>query len=411
MTAIGQQIGFVAVNVFRIADAPWSLVLNTSSITVGSPIAVPVDARLLLPGAPSRPLVDVGAFTLAPAARPGTWQVGISSDLWSFPGGPYRQQTVTAFTSFLRQVQALEGASLQVGATEVLRTLLAPRIPATFAESLFFATGFFAQDNPPRCYVDLSPGMRVRIDFQERQFVPANFPGPLSGFVGGGSLTATVSSIPRAGGGSRLTLSPFLTAARLPAVPPSPGGAGGLIDLAIPPGGVRHLRVCYPPGGFVDPSSGGVAAAKGNVTLLGANDLGTLEDATTAYYTSGQPVAPLVAYFRGRATVVPELPCFVDSAPQYVPLTTTVRHLLEPFGVVSRLPGLLDTAGARSLSGAYRRHVPGVDVGALFDTQNRYLPVRVLDVAGADASGADMLDVPVLARDALDSSTIGPGHG
>jgi hypothetical protein len=360
--------------------------------------------------------VDVGAFRLEAAAQPGTLQVTISQDLWSLSGGPYRNQVVTAFTSFLRQVQALEGTTLQPGATEVLRSLLAPRIPATFAESLFFATGFFAQDNPPRCYVDLSPGMRLRIDFQERQFVPANFPGPLSGFVGGGSLTAMVSSVPHAGGGSRLTLSPFLTAARLPAVPPSPGGAGGLIDLvSAAAGGVRHLRVCYPPGGFVDPSSGGVAAAKGNVTLLGADTLASLEDATTAYYTSGQPSAPLVAFFRGRATVVPELPCFVDSSSQYVPLATTFRHLLEPFGVVSRLPGLLDTAAARSLSNVYRRHVPGIDVGSLFDTQNRYLPVRVLDIAGADASGADMLDVPVLARDALDStairSAVGPAVG
>ena len=51
-----------------------------------------------------------------------------------------------------------------------------------------------------------------------------------------------------------------------------------------------------------------------------------------------------------------------------------------------------------------------MDVAALFDQQNRYLPVRVLDLDGADASGADMLDLPVLPRDALDTSTIGPAH-
>ena len=106
--------------------------------------------------------------------------------------------------TFLQKVEGLEGTRLRVGATEVLRSLLAPRIPATFAESLFFGTGFVAQDNPPRCYVDLSPGMRLRIDFQARQFVPANFPGPLSGFVGAGGVTATVSSVPRTSGASRL---------------------------------------------------------------------------------------------------------------------------------------------------------------------------------------------------------------
>ena len=151
----------------------------------------------------------------------------------------------------------------------------------------------------------------------------------------------------------------------------------------------------------------------GNVALLGADDLTTLAAATTAYYTSGHPTAALVAYFRGRATVVPELPCFVDSTLRYVPVATTFRHVLEPFGVLSRLPGLLDSGGARSIydDHLYRRHVPGVDVGSLFDTKNRYLPVRLLDLAGTDGSGADMLDFPVLARDALDTAAIGPGHG
>ena len=153
-----------------------------------------------------------------------------------------------------------------------------------------------------------------------------------------------------------------------------------------------------------------MAAPQANVTLLGADDLTTLAAATNAYYTSGRPTAPLVAYFRGRATVVPELPCFVDGALRYVPLATTVRHVLEPFGVPARLPGILDADGVRSLSQAYSRQVPGMDVAALFDQQNRYLPVRVLDLDGADASGADMLDLPVLPRDALDTSTIGPAH-
>src|SRR4051794_23846694 len=409
MTQTGQQIAFVAVNVFRIAAAPWSLVLNTGSLTVGSPISVPVDARLLLNAtAASGPVVDAGAFKLQ--SGPGqSWQVTIDKQLWSFTGQS-RDPLLTAYTTFLQGVEGLEGTRLRVGATEVLRALLAPRIPATFAESLFFGTGFVAQDNPPRCYVDLSPGMRLRIDFQQRQFVPANFPGPLSGFVGAGSMAATVSSVPRASGASRLTLDPFLSAARLPPVPPAAGGAGGLIDLAGTSAAVRHLRLCYPPSAFVDAASGGVAAPPANVTLLGADDLATLAAATNAYYTSGRPTAPLVAYFRGRATVVPELPYVVDGALRYVPLATTLRHLLEPFGVPARLPGILDAAGARSLSQAYSRRVPGIDVAALFDQQNRYLPVRVLDLGGADASGADMLDLPVLPGDALDTSSIGPAH-
>ena len=151
MTQTGQQIAFVAVNVFRIAAAPWSLVLNTGSLTVGSAISVPVDARLLLDTtAASAPVVDAGAFKLL--SGPGqSWQVTIDQQSWSF-SGPSRDPLLSAYTTFLQKLEGLEGTRLRVGATEVLRTLLAPRIPATFAEGVL---QFSTRAGPPTLHYEV----------------------------------------------------------------------------------------------------------------------------------------------------------------------------------------------------------------------------------------------------------------
>ena len=300
MTAIGQQIGFVAVNVFRITDAPWSLVLNTSSISVGSPIPVPVDARLLLAGAPSGPLVDVGVFRLEAAAQPRTWQVRISNDLWSFSASPYRQQMVTAFTSFLRQVQALEGTRLQPGATEVLRSLLAPRIRDVRGEPVLRErllrpgqpASVLRRPLARDAAADRLPGAAVR---------SGQLPGPAERFrgrrqpdgdrvehpEGGGRIPPHPQPVPHRGPATRSAAVPRWR--RRPDRPRDPRGRGPSSACLLPARRVRR------------PLLRRSRRRQGQRDAAGCGRPGDFENATTAYYTSGQPNAPLVAYFRGRA--------------------------------------------------------------------------------------------------------------
>jgi hypothetical protein len=250
--------------------------------------------------------------------------------------------------------------------------------------------------------------MRLRLDLQARQFVPPSFSAELSGYVGAGSVFADVVSSRARSGPPSVSLGGFLGSFRFPGVEPSGGGGGGLVDLAVPLSGMRHVRVCYPPNPLPSAASGGHADPSANVTVLGAarrTDLGT---ATRAFYNSASsasaPPTTVVSYLRGRATVLAEIGCTVAGATTWVAVGTTIRQLLEGLASVPRLPSVLvGSTGSGSSAGtlfslAYRRRYPAVDLaGAL--GHDTFRPITLLGTDDPDATGADALDLPVLAGD------------
>jgi hypothetical protein len=139
--------------------------------------------------------------------------------------------------------------------------------------------------------------------------------------------------------------------------------------------------------------------AASNVALLGAPDLATLAAATNSYYNSGDAGASLIGYFRGRTVIRAQIPLLVNGALQYVPVGTTVRQLLEQFRVLPRVPGIVDGNASAALN--YRRYLPGLGVTELYRSGDAYHQLTLADGDGPDASGADVLDLPVLAGDAL----------
>ena len=403
----GASISFPGFNILRIpAAGPWCIVFNPGSQAVGNPVTIPVDQRLFvakaLPGFrhAHRRRVRVAAASGA-AGQSAGGQVVLQAGVWTFSGPGYRPALLSAFDAFLQQAEALEASGTLVpGATEALRAMLAPQIPATYAESLYLSYGVFSQDNPPRGYFDVQPGMRLALEFEERQFVPPNAgTGLLSGFVGGPTVVADVVSQGSPSGAPRLGLDTFFSAVRLPPVPPAAGGAGGVVDLVHVTAGLRHLRVCYPAGSFPGADGGGTVGAAGNVALLGAADLATLAAATTSFYNAGNAGSSLVGYFRGRTVIRAHIPLLVNGTElRYVPVGTTVRQLLERLRVLPRLPGIVDSNASAALN--YRRYLPGLGVSNLYDA-SAYQELTLAAGAGADASGADVLDFPVLAGDAL----------
>jgi hypothetical protein len=83
-----------------------------------------------------------------------------------------------------------------------------------------------------------------------------------------------------------------------------------------------------------------VWAQNGTALLVGAQDFKTLQQATDYYQhpdiAQNQPPADLaLVYFRGRATVVPEIAIFVQEQPDYVPVGTTLRQMLARYGQVA----------------------------------------------------------------------------
>ena len=410
----------------RVGSGPWCVLFCPSSLTVGDPIAVDVDPRLLVPGAlpATGTLADVGMFALTAAGGAGapSCRVMIDRGVWSFSNAVYRTNVIGAFDRFLQAAEALEKRTLQPGATEILRWSVAQNVPATYAESLYLTHGVFSLDNPAQTYFDVQPGTRLRFDFENRQFVPPNVGAPaLSGFVGGPAVTVDVVGLATSAGAPRMGVDGFLSAVRLPPTGAAQGGFGDVVDLSAAlalgggspsaprsPGGrgLRHIRFCYPARSFPGADSGGIVGPAGNIAVLGANDLATLATATQAYYASGDAGPQLVGYFRGRTAIQPQIPILVNGGePRFVPVGTTVRQLLERFAPVPRIAGFVDAGTSSALR--YQRRSGAVDVSDLYAAAG-YAPVTLASGA-LDASGADALDLPLLAGDAVTVPT-GPGH-
>jgi hypothetical protein len=410
----GQPIKFPGFNVVRIGSGPWCTLYKPDdvSITAGDDIVVEVDRRLFsnanLPAAGI--LVDANPFALSVAGSPGSASCRITAggSVWTFSDAAFRTSMVAALDLFLRKAEALEATVLRPGATEVLRALLAPRLPLTYAETLYVTHGVFSRDDTGQTYFDVRPGTRLRIDFTQCQFVPPNMgPSGLSGFVGGPTVTTDVVALASAGGRPAIGVDTFLSAVRLPPTGAAPTGFGDVVDLsaalatnatgrpAAP--GMRHVRFCYPARSFPRADSGGNLSPAFNIAVLGAADLATLETATAAYYKTGDAGAQLLGFFRGRAVVQPLIPVLVDgSRRHFVPVGTTVRQLLEWFAPVPRLPGFVN----EGMSTFLQRRRMCLDVGSLYGAG--YAPVVLAD-AGLDRTGADALDAPVLAADRLTS--------
>jgi hypothetical protein len=410
-------------NVFRLGDGPWSVVFrgDTSTAPVpGQSFGVPVDGRVFASLPKSGTVVAAGAYLRLEVGAKGP-VLTVGPDVWN-TGAPWtvddsgaRVELLLDFEGWLSALEtAEERGDLHPGATELLRTVAAHRLPATFAESLYLTYGCRAAANPPRGFFDVLPGMRLRLDLQARQFVPPSFSSELSGFVGAGSVFADVVSSRARSGAPSLSLGGFLGSFRFPGIEPGSGGGGGLVDLAVPLSGMRHIRVCYPPNPLPSPAGGGQADPSANVTVLGTAARTHLTDATDAFYDTtppstptadGSPLPPpVVGYLRGRATVLAEIGCTVAGAPTWVAVGTTVRQLLEGPVSVPRLPRVLagnagpgTTAGA-AFSRCYLRRHPAVDLAGALD-QTNFFPVNLLGTDGPDATGADALDLPVLAGD------------
>lgn len=253
-----------------------------------------------------------------------------------------RRALMASWTAFWQQVETtLEVAGLLTpGATRLLAWQVAEVVPAPLEETLFYHFGLqpgFADATFP--YVDVQPGMQLRVEFEASQFLSPG--GPTNGYVGAAQFRWAVQSAPAPGGGRMTTFDAFLSSisAASVAFPAAPVIAGGLPDLHAAGMARRYVRLCHPqslPAG-TDPGDLGLA---GNVALLGADTLADLEAATAAYADGTcapgtSPRGVTCTVFRGRAVVVPEIAVWLQMGSrdtlqmEYVPLGTTVGQVLE----------------------------------------------------------------------------------
>jgi hypothetical protein len=301
--------------------------------TLTPPITLPFAITLYLENIFTNPpaqSINVPPFTIAPTkSSPMAYTLTIdnskASIAWQFDSTPIRQALSQAFLTFILQ---LEQQGLLPGRSTLVQQLLAQNLPLTFAETLYYQYGF----NPASGYINLQPGMRLRLDFQEYQEPDPGNPDFLNGFVGTGTSYIEVASFMNASGNLLTGFNPFLAALQSTTVTTNTGGAGGGIDLMGAPYAYPYFRLFYPKS-VASADSTGYVGTQENVSLVGASTLSNLNTATQAYLTSGtcSGCAAVQTFFRGRVTVTPEIPVFMLGVLRYVPVGTTIRNLMQGF--------------------------------------------------------------------------------
>lgn len=225
-----------------------------------------------------------------------------------------------------------QGLSFKPGAEALLRLRLAEQLPLAYDSLLRYYYGLHTQ--PSGNYVDLQAGMRLRVDFQQYQYVRSLRENAQSGFVGNGSTYLYLHEQSRLlNDGSRsqvLSFDPFLGELVTNVGERLTDGAGGALDLQNTGYRKPYFRLLYPAQFSAESSS---VNAQQQVTLLGADSYGQLEEATERFLSSGViPFSTPSFYFHGKAAVVPEIMVFVREQPVYVSLGTTLRQLLQRYG-------------------------------------------------------------------------------
>lgn len=303
----------------------------------------------------------------------------------------------TAYRDFLAKLAAQENPSkaLLPGAIALLKRQIAERLPMPIEQVLFY---YYGMDTSEGVQVDLQPGMRLRVDFQNYQDVPPTERTAiaLNGFVGSGTSYYHVHSYPNpaAPGQYLLGFDPFVS--RIPVLiqtDASREGAGSLIDIQKPGFRFPYYRLFYPN------QFSNLAAPRGSertITLVGAASLVDLEAATDQYRKNGSVQTSenrIGFFFRGRVMVIPEIAIFVQEQPVYVSLGTTLRQVVERFqGIPVSAASNQSLGGFQGMLRSRRLIHTGVNSSPTY----RFIE---LDTYTQYPNGIDVYDLPVVQGD------------
>jgi hypothetical protein len=252
-----------------------------------------------------------------------------------------RAQLRKSFDAFRLKLEDLElnQQCLRPGGAYTVSQTLAESIPLSISETLYYRYGFDAAKG----YVDLNPGMRLRIESAANQVMSGLAPvSSLNGFVPSSVAHYDITRLSDNAGNQRIAFDAFLGTNRPPTITSLSGVAGGIIDLQKATSARRYYRLVYPPQ-LAPPDRPDNAGLYDNVTLIGADFLIELNAATDPLQRanicgkSSVGQAPVIcAYFRGRTIAVPELRVYLSTPqavqPLFVPIGTTARNLLDYLG-------------------------------------------------------------------------------
>jgi len=269
----------------------------------------------------------------------------------------------TAFETFIQSLDALEADhSLVQGGARLVVAQTAAYLPLPLTELFLYYYGWVSPSltflGSAHKYVNLLPGMRIRLmyaNYYEAQINSANF----AAYSGSGSGYVYICSV---AGSNKICFSPYLNTQQIQ-VAGSSGSpirmAATALDLSMNSGvseqDVYH-RLFYPDANFSSvtaPSNDPSATS----TIVRADTYENMIAFTDQYPDSCTGAQGRCAIFYGRTVMLPEISIRVNDQQRYVPIGTSLQHLVEQSVMTVNRP--------RTLS--LQRYINGVATAVLFE--------------------------------------------
>lgn len=296
------------------------------------------------------------------------------------PSGASAQEVKAEYTSFLINLESNQANLPKEGALSLIQARIAERLPMPLEEVLFYHYGLDKTQNQ----VDIKSGMRLRVEYQNYQFVPRSDRRAIQGFVGSGSGLYEVNHF-QLGGGTKLSFDPFLTGMEMKVSGVNgTNSTGGLLDLST-----SKLNAFYRlkfPAEFADTSVNRDAFRA--TQLIGANTYGELDSSSKT----------LKRNMLGRAIIIPEILVYVKQTPVYIPLGTTLRQLLERSSGLPATGLFIENASASTILST------SFTMSRLVHEGHNSKPIHKsmdLGVYAKFTSGADLFDLPLVKGDRI----------
>ncbi|WP_020537471.1 LamG domain-containing protein [Lewinella cohaerens] len=292
-----------------------------------------------------------------------------------------------AYLAFINDLANQEDVS--VAGIQLVQRRIAERLPLSYDRLLAYYYGW----NKAKGYIDLHSGMRLRIDFQNYQFVQASDQSAERGFTGSGSTFVELGTYTRKlNDGSYeqcLGFDPFLSQLETEgSVDIASRGAGGIFDLLKTENRKAIYRLFLP----LNPSTG--LGSERVATIIGTDSIADMIQVTDKFDADANilPDTGASFFFRGKAVITPEIQVFVRDQAIRVPVGTTVRQLIQRFDDIPQA-GI----GTQDLSNFLKIGKP---LRLVHEGVNSTPAYRFVNIQNAQAvNQMDALDLPLVKGD------------
>jgi hypothetical protein len=236
-----------------------------------------------------------------------------------------------SFNRFRQMLEGLPAACLVSGGAGIIANRIAQALPLNYPGTSLFAYGLDSESR----YVDLLPGMSLRIDYGTYQYInPSSVVGGnRNAYTGTGSTRFQIRR--RADG--LIGVNAFTDAlSSFQMALGNPPQISGVLDLEARGNNMAYCRLIYPPQIDNVVTIKSAPDASRNVTLIMARTLSDLETATKNYLKDGScgDVGQCL-FFSGRCAAYPEITVLLNGSPVIVPLGTTLKDMIATVITVS----------------------------------------------------------------------------